>query len=235
MQPLSAGTLLELWKRSHQENPVERALSLLHAGCPEVPRNELAELPVGARDQRLLRLREMMFGPRLNCVAACPACGESVEVELACQELWLGTEAQPEHRRLALSGVEVEWRLPNSADLLAALQAPDVDRAREIVCRRCIAGPLEELACETVQTAIEEMERADPRAKIELAMQCPACGFGFVQVFDIVAYFWREIDARARRIFREIHTLARAYGWSERDILGLSAWRRQLYVEMAGA
>jgi hypothetical protein len=31
----------------------------------------------------------------------------------------------------------------------------------------------------------------------------------------------------------EVHVLARAYGWNEREILGLSAARRAAYLERA--
>jgi hypothetical protein len=33
---------------------------------------------------------------------------------------------------------------------------------------------------------------------------------------------------------REVHTLAAMYGWRETDILAMSAWRRQRYLEMIG-
>ena len=36
----------------------------------------------------------------------------------------------------------------------------------------------------------------------------------------------------AARLLAEIHTLARAYGWSERDLLGMSAVRRAAYLGM---
>jgi hypothetical protein len=50
--------------------------------------------------------------------------------------------------------------------------------------------------------------------------------------FDIAAYLWQEVDARARRALRDTHTLARAYGWREADILAMSDFRRQQYLEM---
>jgi hypothetical protein len=43
---------------------------------------------------------------------------------------------------------------------------------------------------------------------------------------------WRELDDWAQRTLREIHVIAGAYGWSEDEILQLSARRRQMYVEM---
>ncbi len=47
---------------------------------------------------------------------------------------------------------------------------------------------------------------------------------------------WREIHAWAKRQLDEVHTLASAYGWSEADILAMSASRRRRYVSLvAGA
>ena len=51
-------------------------------------------------------------------------------------------------------------------------------------------------------------------------------------MFDIVSFFWAEIDAWARRVLREVNVLARAYGWRESDILALSPVRRQIYLSM---
>ncbi|HEX2516118.1 MAG TPA: phage baseplate protein, partial [Chloroflexota bacterium] len=40
---------------------------------------------------------------------------------------------------------------------------------------------------------------------------------------------------RARRLLREVHTLARAYGWREAEILALPGRRRQTYLDLVGA
>ena len=45
---------------------------------------------------------------------------------------------------------------------------------------------------------------------------------------------WAELDAWARRLLLDVHTLARAYGWSERDILQLTETRRQFYLNLIG-
>jgi hypothetical protein len=54
-------------------------------------------------------------------------------------------------------------------------------------------------------------------------------------VFDVVSYLWGEIEDWAERLLRDVHSLAAAYGWSERDIVGMSALRRRLYLELANA
>jgi hypothetical protein len=49
---------------------------------------------------------------------------------------------------------------------------------------------------------------------------------------DIASYLWSEIHAWAGRMLRDVHALAAAYGWREADILAMSPWRRQAYLEM---
>jgi hypothetical protein len=38
----------------------------------------------------------------------------------------------------------------------------------------------------------------------------------------------------ARSLLAEVHSLARAYGWTESEILALSPQRRSTYLEMVG-
>ena len=46
------------------------------------------------------------------------------------------------------------------------------------------------------------------------------------------AYVDQELDDWARSTLQGIHLIASAYGWTEEQILQLSARRRQAYVEM---
>jgi hypothetical protein len=79
------------------------------------------------------------------------------------------------------------------------------------------------------------MAEADPLADIQIAISCPACAQGWRAAFDILTFLWSEIEAWAWRMLSDVHTLASAYGWCERDILALSPTRRQFYLEMVGA
>lgn len=94
---------------------------------------------------------------------------------------------------------------------------------------------MEDLPDETIEAVSRAMLEADPQAEITLHLTCPACGHEWDLLFDIVDFFWREISAQAQRLLREIDALARAYGWTEREILNLPAQRRQTYLEMLAA
>ncbi len=91
------------------------------------------------------------------------------------------------------------------------------------------------LPAEVAEAVAQRMAEADPQADPQLAMHCPSCGHAWSAGLDIAAYLWAEVDAWARRTLREVHALASAYGWSEGEILALSAARRQAYLDLIGA
>ena len=73
---------------------------------------------------------------------------------------------------------------------------------------------------------------ADPMAETILSLDCPACGYAWEETIDIATFLWSEVEARAKRLLVEVHTLASAYGWSEQEILSLSEPRRSVYLQM---
>ena len=87
MRPLSAQDLLRVWEVGENQHPLDRALTLLAAACPELTWDELAALSVGQRDARLFTIREQTSGPRLNGFAECPRCAERLEFDVAVADL----------------------------------------------------------------------------------------------------------------------------------------------------
>lgn len=83
-----------------------------------------------------------------------------------------------------------------------------------------------------MDTVAREVIETDPQLEILLDLACPACAAPCPTLFDAVSYFWEEIEAEARRLLREIHTLARAYGWTESEILDVPAVRRYYYLAL---
>jgi hypothetical protein len=86
-----------------------------------------------------------------------------------------------------------------------------------------------------VGAVVDRMARSDPQADVRLESACPACAHRWSSPFDIFCYLWSEIEDWAERLIREVHALALAYGWSERDIIAMSPRRRRLYLDMMGA
>lgn len=244
MREPSAPELLRIWERGRTLAPVQRALELLAAAYPETSPDTLAGLSVGRRDATLLRLRERFFGPRVAGLVGCPRCGGDVELTFEIADVLVNSAAEEEAEvTLRVDGYEVRFRLPDSGDLAVAVEQPDVAGARELLRRRCLVSALhdgrsaryDELPPAVLESVDERLAKADPLADIQLAVSCPWCEHNWQSGFDVVSFLWTEIDAWARRVLYEVHTLARAYGWREWDILALSAFRRQLYLQMVGA
>ncbi len=238
---LSASSLLSAWERGLEQPPAERALGLLCAAHPE-SREELAKLPVGERDARLLAVREALFGPRLESVVACPACGETLEFAVDVAEVTAPRkDPQPEPLEVEEGGTRVRFRLPDGRDL-RALEGCDPRQGRRLLLERCVIDARRgastvasgELPAELVAAVAEAMERADPQANVALALTCPECGHRWQSPFDAASYLWTETEAWARRTLAAVHALASVYGWSESEVLALGARRRQVYLDMIG-
>jgi len=243
VSPFTAADLLEAWERAECATPARRALLLLEAAHPEEVRAAFEQLRVSERDALLLRLRQDLFGTQLRSVTPCPACGQEVELTFQTSDLHPGGTPNANgdvfpFRTGRMSGT---FRLPVSGDwLVVPPDLGDPEEVRDIIARRCLVSleggddwaigqtpPHEALAA--IGAAIAE---CDADAHTELAASCPSCGNSWDALFDIGSFLWREIDADCRRLLRQVHRLASAYGWSEEEILGLSSQRRASYLAL---
>jgi hypothetical protein len=86
-----------------------------------------------------------------------------------------------------------------------------------------------------IEAVVEQMGQIDKRGDVRLELNCPQCSHSSRPILDIESFFWKEINAWANRILKEVHTLAATYGWSEREILNMTSWRRQVYLNLIGA
>jgi len=243
MRALSTSELLRVWEQGHGEPPYCRALLLLSAAYPEQSPDALAKISIGGRDARLLTLREWTFGPRLTGVTACPACSERLEIKMNVDDLrTTAHEATCEEFNLELDGYHVDFRLPSTVDLKEAYACENSESMRMAIIQRCILKSrrhdedvaTDQLPDSVVETVAMLMAEHDPQADLRLALTCPGCSHRWHALFDIVSFFWSEIQAWALRILREVHILASAYGWREADILAMSPLRRQSYLNMVG-
>jgi len=224
MPDLSAAATLDLWQAVEGRDPVGRSLALAAASGRDP--DEVAALPLGQRDALLL---ELHAGAAFDATAECPACGERAEFAVDARELLArGREAAEP------APVEsVVWRPPDSRDVAAAAAAGDAEAAERVLLERCAGSA--DLPAEVRAAVVRAMAEADPLAEVLVDVSCPACGEGFVADVDVAGFVGAELRARARRLLREVDVLARAYGWTEAEVLELGDRRRAAYLELAEA
>ncbi len=231
---LDAQALLTLWERAVHDHPVDRALSML-AALSRLPVRDLARLDIGRRDALLLQCRAGLFGEDIAGFAHCPQCSCAVEVSITPPDDADPALSAGEHNSwFALPGPGgIECRLPTSLDLAAIAGCDEVEVARHLLRTRCIrsADALDETAYAAAEAEIAERAGV---AALTVDLDCPSCGHAWSLDLDIAAFLWDELKAVAARLLREVDVLARRYGWSEREILGLSEARRYQYPGARG-
>jgi hypothetical protein len=234
MQTLTDSDILMLWERGARRHPLDRALLTLRAALADTPGEVLADWPLGRRNHALFELHCACFGTQLQGWLACAECRDKLEFVLDGRAFTL---AGPNWRSNAPAEIVAgarTFRLPTSRDLAHVADAIDSpDAARRLLDRCCIvpAAPAAWSDAELDEIG-DSMAQADPLAETQLAFHCPACGAAWHETFDIAAFLWTEIEARAKRLLWAIHALARAYGWSETAILSLDENRRAFYLQM---
>lgn len=224
-------------------HPLDRALCMLSIADTGVAPDQLTKLNIGKRDSLLLDLYEKAFGQTMECFTTCSNCSENCEFTMSTTDI-------KDYKNPTVSGnnelmelvdglITFSFRLPDSTDL-AAIIGFDTETAHTHLLRRCVTGahsngmPLSDilLTDDNMAAIALAMTRYAPLADIILDTQCPACGQKSRLCFDIVSFLWDKIVFEAKLLVREIHALAREYGWSEYDILSMSAARRHIYLEM---
>jgi hypothetical protein len=227
------GELLQLWERADGLEPVERALTLAEAAGGDVA--VLRARPFGQTNAQVLALRQTLLGGDLAATATCPACGERIEFAISPAALKLLPAG--EGGGLVMGEYVVEWRPPTPDDLVAVAAEPDPEGALRRCCLTVVSEESDRadaamLPGEVVDAVEASMAEADPLAEVLISLECPECRSGFGADLDLGSFVWAEVDARARRLLHEVDVLARAYGWTEPEVLALSEARREAYLRL---
>ncbi len=255
VRPLNGYDEEFLFEEAASYTPVRRATAIL-SRCtlrlgPVSPVSEthVAHLSAGDREALLLHLRRLTFGDRMQATVSCPrvGCDQRLDLEVRVGDLLapVSREAAESYETQVAGGsgiYRMRFRLPTGADQEAAVEAAGqgVEAGVRTLVERCVlaaeasAGAVaaRELPAPVLSGLSEAMARLDPQAEVELAVRCPSCGAQFQTLLDAAAFLFEEVGHRRRQLYREVHTLALHYHWSETEILGMTARKRQRYLDL---
>ena len=234
MLGLGSRELLAAWEAGSAQDPARRALTLL-AVARGGPTAEAAAFDVGTRDVLLAGLLGLVAGGQVPACVDCPGCGVVLDVQVDVAAV----AALPAHEpgtqlSVLVDGIEVPFRLPTTADLIALGGCPP-DLAHAALLAACLGIAPGTAPEPEVGAAVEAaMERAAPAGAVDLLVRCPDCGLDSSLPLDVPVLLWAEIEAQASALLRDVHALAISYGWTEADVLDLSPRRRAMYLALAG-
>ena len=234
MHTMSQAEFLALWETGRSLHPLDQGVLAVQAAFPEF-QESIADWPLGRRNRALVELLRSMFGSSLRGWTTCRECNEQLEFELDCETL-AASNVPASHQKVAVGGLS--YRLPTTRDLAAVAVEHDAKAAARLLLQRCggtDSGPDGKWTEEYIESVGQCLAAADPLAEVLLTFDCPGCGAAFDECLDLPSFLWAEMEAAAKRILLSVHTLASAYGWSEKEVLSLSPARRETYLEMVRA
>ena len=234
MRNLTASELLGVWERCLDEPSALRASTLLALSDGNAAPHEAAAWSISRRDEGLLALRQQLFGPRVTGITICSQCGELAEIDFSLDDVRVKTSPKRPRRTLSQGNQRLRYRAPTSEDLVAISSVSDPEVARRMLIERCVERA-DQLPAHIVDKVVARLSGEEAQADIRLRIVCPACNHILEPLFDIASYLWRELDDWARKTLREIHLIASRYGWSETEILRMSARRRRTYLELSAS
>jgi hypothetical protein len=233
--------------------PIERISALLerYVSVDSTQAGWVHELTLGDREALLLHIIRLTFGNRIPCTLKCPACMKFMEVELQTDQLLLPSATnQEQFHEEAFIADETSWqvrfRMPRACDVEAAIEGGGSPTdAVATVLRHCVEevwrqNDGDRHASITADwwpagldaQIVARLAEIDPQAEIVLRLDCPTCGNRFSSVFDTGDYLLRELDGRERQLLYDVHRLAMAYHWSEKDILRMAPRKRKQYLKL---
>lgn len=225
--------ILSLWERAVGRSRWTREDELL-GGAGE-PRG------LGDRNRALLAIRNALFGRDWPLRSDCPACGTACEFEVDSVDLVDALAGQIEP---AQGSAELDWhgrsipvRALTADDLRGVADHDDIAGAARALMARCLPPDLDpsQLSENDVDALEGWIESLDPAAAITFALACPACGHQWQALVDVANALWTEVQRAAELSLTDVDALARAYGWSEEQVISLPPVRRAAYLQLVAA
>ena len=256
---LDAEALLRLWECGLGQPPGARDDALLRASSEDIgPTPTLGECNarlVALHADLFGRGLELMS----HCPACGTVVQFTPDCEALAAQM-RPTSENTEPHRLEAQGHVIEFCLPNSADIAGAsatvtttatrisTHADDEDTLADAftgaftqaLLDRCVVScmldgasvPTREVPAPVLAALSQHMEMLDPGASVSFALACPHCATRWQAPLAIGELVWQKVRAAAERVLLEIDVLARAYGWTEREVLRLNPLRRAAYLQM---
>jgi hypothetical protein len=228
--------LLDLWERGLGREGSLQADAMLSA------QPDAAMLTLGERTRALLQLHTTLFGANVDLVSHCPSCEAIAQFTVDCDALLrqLPASRDAAAHRLELDDIAIEFRLPTAADVAAASDQPTSDAFARHVLERCVSGctrsgspvSVDDVPAHVWDAVSQRMEALDPGAIVSFAVDCPECATHWDAPLDASQLLWQQVRTSAERLILDIDALARAYGWTEREVLSLSPARRAAYLQI---
>jgi hypothetical protein len=201
----------------------------------DLPPGQVRELPVSSLETIAAVLHCACYGARVESQLKCDRCGRGFDVSFDLGAVLRRMAGPRDH---SISGPDEngvftlrdgrQFRLPTGADEFAVADLDVAAAARELRSRCVIHGDFED----DPDLLDATMEAYGPLVSQELSVSCPHCRADQTTHFQARPFLLNALASERRFLNYEIHWLARSYGWSRSEILGMTRDDRRLHVKL---
>lgn len=191
------------------------------------------QMTSSARDRLVAGLYQRCFGDQVCSRVACPTCEREIEIEFSLtaylESLGRGSVPKLDESFASETGLwstasGARFRTPTVADEFSVRELSGVEARRQLVSA-CVL----ESGGESAESLEERISRLSQLVCGDIETLCAHCESPSQIGFDICEFFMKSLTSERPLLLREVHCLARSYGWALREILDLPrASRRQL-------
>ena len=210
--------------------------ALAELGDTAVSAYRVRNLCVGDRQFLMGQLATQIDEQPVWLTAECGQCRELFDVSMRFGKLPVkpAGDHYPETSVDTIHG-RLQVRVPSGADQEAIAEIDDETEALIILLQRIVSTADPSGVFDV--TRLSEAEIADIEARVEamapeiathLNTRCPSCE----TENQLPIHSYTLLQRPVGDLYAEIHRLATAYHWSEKDILGLPRARRKFYLQM---
>ena len=189
------------------------------------------------RLQALIAVYVTGFGDELEIGVCCddPGCAEELELRLPLQSC---TDLDgDEHFVHQIDGHVLQVHLPTGVDQMSWLELrghSSLFSSMAITLVDKVDGEIPDanfrLSDEQLATLGSELESRDPLTALEIETRCVTCDKTVSAAVDLELNILKLLEKLQNQLIEQVHILASAYHWSERDIMQLGSVRRQKYL-----
>jgi hypothetical protein len=197
-----------------------------------------ASMSLADRDRLVAALYGECFGDAISVASRCSACSKTFEIDFSLRDFVhhldervaapANLRAGPDAAGVHLLDDGTRFRLPTVEDERAILGLAPAESVTALLGRCVLEGEVARVG-ESVQVAMESLA---PLASSVFPANCAECSAEQTIDFDLVRFFLAAVEREQPLLMREVHCLARAYGWSCGEILGLPRRQRRAYVAL---
>ncbi len=208
---------------------------IVDKNCKPLELGVVKKLVTADRDRLLVLIYTSLYGDKIESTLTCNKCDAPFDLNFSLKGLVQHLDEQIDLEDIQQQDKAyyqlpdgIQFRLPTGEDEYQLFGLSRGDAANKLL-KNCILTKGKEADLSELQKA---MEKVAPMVSTKLAAVCVECNHQQEVHFDIQTYLMTALKKEQPLLSKEVHRIAKAYGWGLKEILSLTRKQRRNYYAL---